>query len=200
MRFEEFITGAKPLQTSQQFSEMERAIMEGGGSLDDTMSSTGKISALRKVVAEGSLKEFAPAGGTGGNNYGGDLHDILMTYISANEPGLLKHFGQDVVDSTVSDMVVMGTFGDIDPSDEDDLEDALVQIIEVLNDGLPDQQGVAENFADGKVKGKSRPGRVKRAGASCDGSVTDLRAKAKNASGERAKMYHWCANMKGGRK
>ena len=58
---------------------------------------------------------------------------------------------------------------------------------------------VDENFADGKVKGKSRPGRVARAGASCDGSVTDLRAKAKNASGERAKMYHWCANMKSGK-
>ena len=57
-----------------------------------------------------------------------------------------------------------------------------------------------ENFADGKRKGKSRPGRVKRAGASCKGSVTSLRAKAKKASGERAKMYHWCANMKSGRK
>jgi len=57
-----------------------------------------------------------------------------------------------------------------------------------------------ENFADKKVKGKSRPGRVKRAGASCKGSVTSLRAKAKKASGERAKMYHWCANMKSGRK
>jgi hypothetical protein len=57
-----------------------------------------------------------------------------------------------------------------------------------------------ENFADGKVKGKSRPGRVKRAGASCAGSVTDLRRKAKNASGEKAKMYHWCANMKSGKK
>ena len=62
-----------------------------------------------------------------------------------------------------------------------------------------DQQGVTENFADGKVKGKSRPGRVKRAGASCNGSVTDLRARAKKASGERARMYHWCANMKSGR-
>jgi len=57
-----------------------------------------------------------------------------------------------------------------------------------------------ENFADGKVKGKSRPGRVKKAGASCKGSVTDLRRKAKNASGEKAKMYHWCANMKSGKK
>jgi hypothetical protein len=62
------------------------------------------------------------------------------------------------------------------------------------------QQGVAENFADGKVKGKSRPGRVKRSGASCNGSVTDLRARAKRASGEKARMYHWCANMKSGKK
>lgn len=58
---------------------------------------------------------------------------------------------------------------------------------------------IHENFADGKVKGKSRPGRVKRAGASCNGSVTDLRQRAKNTSGEKAKMYHWCANMKSGR-
>jgi len=59
---------------------------------------------------------------------------------------------------------------------------------------------INENFADGKVKGKSRPGRVKRAGASCSGSVTSLRKRAKAASGEQAKMYHWCANMKSGRK
>ena len=57
-----------------------------------------------------------------------------------------------------------------------------------------------ENFADGKVKGKSRPGRVKRSGASCNGSVTALRKRAKNSSGEKARMYHWCANMKSGRK
>jgi hypothetical protein len=56
-----------------------------------------------------------------------------------------------------------------------------------------------ENFADKKVRGKSRPGRVKRAGASCKGSVTSLRSKAKKYGGERGKMYHWCANMKSGR-
>ena len=61
------------------------------------------------------------------------------------------------------------------------------------------QEPVEENFADGKVKGKSKPGRVKQSGASCNGSVTDLRAKAKKASGEKAKMLHWCANMKSGR-
>ena len=66
---------------------------------------------------------------------------------------------------------------------------------------VPDEVAeLAENFADGKVKGKSRPGRVKKAGASCKGSVSSLRAKAKKYSGERGKMYHWCANMKGGKK
>jgi hypothetical protein len=60
--------------------------------------------------------------------------------------------------------------------------------------------GIDENFADGRVKGKSRPGRVKKSDASCNGSVTDLRARAKRASGEKARMYHWCANMKSGKK
>jgi len=66
--------------------------------------------------------------------------------------------------------------------------------------GKPKEYEVTENYADGKKKGKSRPGRVKRSGASCKGSVTSLRAKAKKAGGEKGKMYHWCANMKGGKK
>ena len=66
--------------------------------------------------------------------------------------------------------------------------------------GRKKNESVAENFADGKVKGRSRPGRVKRAGASCSGSVTDLRAKARKYGGEKGKMYHWCANMKAGKK
>ena len=64
--------------------------------------------------------------------------------------------------------------------------------------GRKKNEAVEENFADGKVKGKSRPGRVKAAGASCKGSVTSLRQKAKQG-GEKGKMYHWCANMKAGR-
>jgi len=72
-------------------------------------------------------------------------------------------------------------------------------IIGTLN-SLPQKElGLAENFADGKEKGKSRPGRVKRSGASCKGSVSELRRKAKKYSGERGKMYHWCANMKSGK-
>ena len=106
MRFDEFVNGPKKSEQPQQFTDMERAIMEGGGSLDDAVP----------------VKQYSSA-----------LHEVV------------------------------------------------------------------ENFADGKVKGKSRPGRVKRAGASCNGSVTDLRKRAKDSSGEKAKMYHWCANMKSGR-
>ena len=67
----------------------------------------------------------------------------------------------------------------------------------MLNDYV---ESITENFADGKKKGKSRPGRVKKAGASCKGSVSSLRAKARKYGGEKGKMYHWCANMKGGKK
>lgn len=75
------------------------------------------------------------------------------------------------------------------------------QLPEPIHPGLTEALSMLnENFADGKVRGKSSPGRVKRAGASCAGSVTDLRARAKRYGGERGKMYHWCANMKSGRK
>ena len=66
--------------------------------------------------------------------------------------------------------------------------------------GEGNQVLIKDNFADKKRKGKSRPGRVKRSGASCKGSVASLRAKARKYGGERGRMYHWCANMKSGRK
>ena len=53
---------------------------------------------------------------------------------------------------------------------------------------------------DPEEDAESSPGRVKRAGASCKGTVTELRKMAKKYGGEKGKMYHWCANMKGGKK
>jgi len=57
---------------------------------------------------------------------------------------------------------------------------------------------VGENFADGKKPG--RKGLAKRSGVNCKQSVSKLRSIAKNSSGERQRMAHWCANMKSGRK
>jgi len=59
------------------------------------------------------------------------------------------------------------------------------------------QQGVAENFADGKNPG--RKGLAKRSGVDTKASVSSLRKTAKNSSGEKQRMAHWLANMKAGR-
>ena len=57
---------------------------------------------------------------------------------------------------------------------------------------------LTENFADGKKPG--RKGLAKRSGVDCKQSVTKLRKVAKNSTGEKQRMAHWCANMKGGKK
>ena len=56
---------------------------------------------------------------------------------------------------------------------------------------------ISENFADGKKPG--RKGLAKRSGVNCKASVTSLRNTAKNSSGEKQRMAHWCANMKSGK-
>ena len=55
-----------------------------------------------------------------------------------------------------------------------------------------------ENFADGENPG--RKGLAKRMGVDCSKSETELRKIAKNSTGEKQRMAHWCANMKGGKK
>jgi hypothetical protein len=57
---------------------------------------------------------------------------------------------------------------------------------------------IVENFADGKKPG--RKGLAKRTGVNCKQSISNLRKIAKNSSGERQRMAHWCANMKSGKK
>ena len=51
-----------------------------------------------------------------------------------------------------------------------------------------------ENFADGKKPG--RKGLAKRMGVDCSKSKTALRKIAKNSTGEKRRMAHFCANMK----
>ncbi|MDB4396196.1 hypothetical protein N9Z65_01125 [bacterium] len=76
-------------------------------------------------------------------------------------------------------------------------------------EGIYGAEVVAAYIADGEATGKfeggiedaeSKPGRVKRAGASCKGSVTELSKRAKRYGGEKGKMYQWCLNMKRGKK
>ena len=55
-----------------------------------------------------------------------------------------------------------------------------------------------ENFKDGK--NPERKGLAKRSGVNTKASVSDLRKKAKNSTGETQRMAHWLANMKSGKK
>lgn len=55
-----------------------------------------------------------------------------------------------------------------------------------------------ENFADGRNPG--RKGLAKRMGVNCKQSVSKLRKIAKDSTGERQRIAHWCANMKSGKK
>lgn len=58
--------------------------------------------------------------------------------------------------------------------------------------------GCHENFADGKKPG--RKGLAKRSGVPTKASVSKLRSIAKHSTGEKARMAHWMANMKSGKK
>ena len=143
-----------------------------------------------------------------------NLNPAVADYIEGKKTKLIKVNVADLDDEAIDDRFGR-VIGDPDPDVGVDLDDPILldkdgktildgfhrvyQAKRVGRDVIP-AHIIDENFKDGKVKGKSRPGRVKRAGASCKGSVTSLRKKAKNSSGEKAKMYHWCANMKSGRK
>ena len=141
-----------------------------------------------------------------------NLNPAVKDYIKGKKTKLIKVKVADLDDEALDDR--FGRVIDVDPDVGVDLDEPILldvdgktildgfhrvyQAKRVGRDVIPAE--IIENFADGKKKGKSRPGRVKRAGASCKGSVTSLRKKAKDSSGEKSKMYHWCANMKSGRK
>jgi len=142
-----------------------------------------------------------------------NLNPAVKDYIKGKKTKLIKVKVADLDDEANDDR--FGRVIDVDPDVGVDLDNPILldvdgktildgfhrvyQAKRVGRDVIP-AEIIDENFADGKKKGKSRPGRVKRAGASCKGSVTSLRKKAKDSSGEKSKMYHWCANMKSGRK
>jgi len=125
-----------------------------------------------------------------------DYNQVLRFLMAIEKPQIkLDHFADFM--NFYNELTIAITTHDVKGLTQLDFELALYidKALEQM-----DARQLEENFADGKKKGKSRPGRVKKSGASCNGSVTALRKRAKNASGEKAKMYHWCANMKSGRK
>jgi hypothetical protein len=205
------------LFSEQKFTDYELALIEGGHSLDDNnfkkLKQPGK---LFKALSEYEIEDMHPNERPPGPEFKptmpagsirvkvSDVYDWYKLGQHISDLGNLDQndFGEGPPEAVIA-------FG----SEEEEhkyiklLQKLGLEILDV-DPGAADAPGVGtdptynttENFADGKVKGKSRPGRVKKSGASCKGSVTDLRARAKKYSGERGRMYHWCANMKSGRK
>ena len=125
-----------------------------------------------------------------------DYNQVLRFLMAIEQPQIkLDHFADFM--NFYNELTIAITTHDVNGLTQLDFELALYidKALEQM-----DARQLEENFADGKKKGKSRPGRVKKAGASCKGSVSSLRAKASKYGGEKGKMYHWCANMKGGKK
>ncbi len=234
---------AKHLTSNEsKFSDYERAVMEGGHSLEKTV----RRSALRDVVNEFSITELFEPNKKWQWSFQGSEEAVAVFHVG-EVPYMFHAYGTDGqwevefkrhgskldrmqkfgLTGTGNSAEVMSTVVDIMRAFLDKYKDKIEVLIfsakedsrqglyakmvkRLLSNWIMKQdkeefiliapkQEVEENFADGKIKGKSKPGRVKRAGASCSGSVSDLRQRAKDASGERAKMYHWCANMKSGR-
>ena len=132
---------------------------------------------------------------------------IVITTLSPCSERMDSRYEESCTDLLNSKGVKLAYCGYKDPTQDDRNKFTVIvtdnsklkELCKKLADTFLDDD-LCENFADGRVKGKSRPGRVKKAGASCNGSVTDLRSRAKKYSGEKGKMYQWCLNMKAGKK
>ena len=68
----------------------------------------------------------------------------------------------------------------------------------IVSDTVPGQQGVAENFADGKNPG--RKGLSKRVGIPKKATLGKLEKIAQSSTGERRRMAQWQLNMRRGKK
>lgn len=190
--------------------ELEEGVSEGEN--NDTAISLSKLGKFHPGAD--TLAEFVPERATAQYALHPDKWESTFYSLTNKDSDKLKYYGPKKISippgTLVGDMAIANKFYRAKTAEEKQQYAELYRQslkpypVDVSAYRMPEllipRQGVSENFADGKVKGKSRPGRVKRAGASCNGSVTDLRQRAKNASGEKAKMYHWCANMKGGKK
>lgn len=186
MRFFDFNGNVKlPKETvkeSRKFTEMEIAIMEGGGSLDKPTPSLTSLS-----------KKFNVS------------YDYLLKQLHAGIKIELEHTS----DSKTAKEIALDHL-----SERPDYYERLKKVeehkkgrkaikynkkpkkfIEPIKPKKPET--TTENFADGKKPG--RKGLAKRSGVNCKASVTTLRNVAKNSSGEKQRMAHWCANMKSGK-
>jgi hypothetical protein len=184
-------TARDVLQTEEKrFTAMEQACIEGGHDITDLYEKESAPKKPGRLFTQ--LQNFAEGKNSGPQMTPDEIEfELLRDAEKRRLAGEYKNLGPELFVLSYGAALAQSIAAYIGMTELTALQRFLAK------KGI---DAVSENFADGKKKGKSRPGRVKKSGASCNGSVTALRKRAKKASGEKAKMYHWCANMKSGRK
>ena len=154
-------------------------------------------------VAEGSLNEFDPGEGGFGpfKLYKGSPHhyDHIDTFSSLNAAEEEMEFQKDMAAQEGSIdyyKIIDGTGEEVGGFDPDNAYDDMRRGSKIQN-RKPGEQGVAENFADGK--GPGRPGDSVRNGIPKGASITWLE-KNKHAKGRKGELIRWQLNMRRGHK
>ena len=163
-------------------------LIAGNTRLIGLMNSTGTAKVW--YIDASKLNEDATKGNFGGLIYPKLPHEEVLNAISSWEyrdtpielsNGYVINAREEGYNADDNAWVLLDPQGKIVDHGEGSIEG-------VMQDFTP--IAIEENFADGKKKGKSRPGRVKRSGASCKG----LLPQEPKVFSERGKMY-WCTNM-----
>ena len=170
-----------------------------------------KVLSINEAAEDGTRKHAERVAIEAYNKNYGDIPEgsiILTTLSPCNEDDTemaAGRFGESCTDLINSSNVKKVYCGYMDPSQHDNhaeytLEETDNQDIKKLCKMFADTflKDINENFADGKNPG--RKGLAKRSGVNTKASISSLRNTAKHSSGEKARMAHWLANMKSGRK
>jgi hypothetical protein len=245
MNIDDLMGKSRPKKVQREYTDMERAIMEGGGEIisDDVYYLQKELEQQFENFVTESFNQAYPltweTGEFGDIDAYAELPDgtplSIMFNKEDNDMWIVEFYrnnSQDVtgegdaqkifatvltaiqqfIKKVKPKLVTFSAVKEGDPTgSRSSLYDRLVQrYANGLGYSLERHHGpgkvsydlikkdVKENFADGKKPG--RKGLAKRMGVDCSKSETALRKIAKNSSGERQRMAHWCANMKGGRK
>jgi predicted nucleotidyltransferase len=176
---------------------------------NDTAISLSSLGKFHKGLD--TLAEFVPERATARYALHPEKWESTFFSLTNKDPRKLKYYSPKKIaippGTLVGDMAIANRFYRAETAEEkqkyaEEYRQSLKPYpVDVSQYRMPEllipREGVAENFADGRNPG--RKGLAKRVGVDCKQPVSKLRSIAKNSSGERQRMAHWCANMKAGR-
>jgi hypothetical protein len=188
----------------QNIEEGQQGVAEGEN--NDTAISLSKLGKFHPGAD--TLAEFVPERATAQYALHPDKWESTFYSLTNKDSYKLKYYGPKKISippgTLVGDMAIANKFYRAKTPEEQEQYAELYKAslqpypVDVSEYRMPEllipQQSMAENFADGKNPG--RKGLAKRMGVDCSKSKTELRKIAKNSTGEKQRMAHFCANMK----